>query len=44
MENFSYAAAALAAEGKSSMEDVLAIAALHGIERLGPIPELSTVS
>ena len=44
MENFSYAAAALAAEGSPSMEDVLAIAARHGIELLGPIPEFSTVS
>lgn len=38
MENFSRAAAALAADGNPSMEAVLAIAADHGIELLGPIP------
>ncbi|WP_210767641.1 cupin domain-containing protein [Cellulomonas humilata] len=38
MEGFSRAAAALAAQGSPSMEDVLAIAAEHGIELLGPVP------
>lgn len=41
MEGFSRAAAALAAEGSPSMDDVLAIAAQHGIEILGPIPSLT---
>jgi mannose-6-phosphate isomerase-like protein (cupin superfamily) len=42
MENFSRAAAALAADGDGdpTMEDVLAIAAEHGIELLGPVREL----
>ena len=40
MEGFSRAAAALAAEGDPSMDAVLAIAAEHGIELLGPIPDL----
>ncbi len=39
MEGFSRAAAALAADRAPSMDDVLAIAAQHGIELLGPIPE-----
>ncbi len=38
MENFSRAAAALAAEGGPSMEQALAVAAENGIELLGPIP------
>ena len=38
MEGFVRAAAALAAEGRGSMADVLEIAAGHGIELLGPIP------
>lgn len=38
MENFSRAAAALAAEGDPAIEDVLAVAERCGIEMLGPIP------
>ncbi|WP_421742250.1 cupin domain-containing protein [Cellulomonas sp.] len=38
MEGFSRAAAALATNGSPSMEAVLAIAAEHGIELLGPVP------
>ncbi len=38
MEGFVRAAAALAADGSPSMDAVLAIAAQHGIELLGPIP------
>jgi quercetin dioxygenase-like cupin family protein len=41
MEGFSRAAAALAADGTPSMDDVLGIAAQHGIEILGPIPALT---
>jgi len=41
MENFSRAAAALAADGGVSMEAVLAMAQRHGIELLGEIPALS---
>jgi hypothetical protein len=37
-EGFVRAGAALAAQGKPSMEDVLEIAARNGIEMLGPIP------
>jgi mannose-6-phosphate isomerase-like protein (cupin superfamily) len=37
-EGFVRAAAALAAEGEPSMDQVLEIAARHGIELLGPIP------
>jgi len=40
MEGFSRAVAAAAAEGNPSMEDVLSIATQHGIEMLGPIPDL----
>jgi hypothetical protein len=40
MERFTRAAAALA-EGSSSMDAVLAIAAKYGIELLGPIPDVS---
>lgn len=38
MENFSRAAAVLAADGPPDMGEVLAMAARHGIELLGPIP------
>jgi mannose-6-phosphate isomerase-like protein (cupin superfamily) len=38
MERFTRAAAALAAEGEPSMAAVLAVAAQHGIELLGPVP------
>jgi hypothetical protein len=38
MENFTRAAAALAVDGAPTMETVLAVAARHGIELLGPIP------
>lgn len=38
MEQFSRAAAALAASGEPAMEAVLAIAERHGIELLGPVP------
>ena len=41
MEKFTRAAAALAADGDPTMEAVLALAAEHGIELLGPIPELT---
>ncbi|PWN02710.1 cupin domain-containing protein [Nocardioides silvaticus] len=40
MEGFTRAAAALAAAGEPSMEAVLAIADEHGIEMLGPVPDL----
>jgi mannose-6-phosphate isomerase-like protein (cupin superfamily) len=40
MEGFSRAVAAAAAEGVPSMDAVLGIAAQHGIEMLGPIPDL----
>lgn len=40
MEGFSRAGAALAAEGNTSMQAVLAVAAQNGIELLGPIPDL----
>ena len=40
MEGFTRAAAALAAEGEPSMDAVLAIAEKHGIELLGPIPQV----
>lgn len=36
--NFTRAAAALAVDGAPTMETVLAVAARHGIELLGPIP------
>jgi oxalate decarboxylase/phosphoglucose isomerase-like protein (cupin superfamily) len=38
MEGFTRAAAALAVAGEPSMDAVLAIAAHHGIDLLGPIP------
>ncbi|HSK59996.1 MAG TPA: cupin domain-containing protein [Actinomycetospora sp.] len=38
MEGFSRAAAALAADGRPAMEDVLDLAERHGIEMLGPVP------
>lgn len=41
MERFTRAVAALTADGPSSMDDVLAIAAQYGIELLGPIPEVA---
>ena len=41
MENFSRAVAALAANGSPSMDAVLAVAAQHGIELLGPLPDLA---
>ena len=40
MEGFLHAAAELAASGEVGMEPVLAIAAQHGIELLGPIPSI----
>ena len=39
MEGFCRAAAALAAEGHPSMAAVLTIAARHGVELLGPVPQ-----
>lgn len=36
------ARAALAAEGEPSMDAVLAVAARHGIEMLGPVPAATT--
>ena len=41
MEGFSRAAAALAVDGASSMEHVLALAQEHGVELLGPVPAVS---
>ena len=41
MEGFSRAAAALAADGAPSMERVLALAEVHGVELLGPIPAIA---
>jgi len=41
MEGFCRAAAALAAEGHPSMAAVLTIAARHGIELLGPVPQVT---
>jgi mannose-6-phosphate isomerase-like protein (cupin superfamily) len=41
MEAFSRAVAAAAADGDPSMDAVLGIAAQHGIEMLGPIPDLA---
>ena len=38
MEAFTREAHALAAEGEPRMEDVLEVAARHGIEMLGPVP------
>jgi mannose-6-phosphate isomerase-like protein (cupin superfamily) len=38
MENFTRAVAILAAEDAASMDAVLAVAAQHGIEMLGPLP------
>ena len=38
MEGFARAAAALAAAGTPTMEQVLAVAAAHGVELLGPVP------
>ncbi|MDD7964516.1 cupin domain-containing protein [Actinomycetospora lemnae] len=39
MEGFARAGAALAADGPPAMADVLALAARHGVELLGPIPD-----
>lgn len=39
MENFSYAAAALAADDEADMPAVLDLASRSGIELLGPVPE-----
>jgi mannose-6-phosphate isomerase-like protein (cupin superfamily) len=41
MEQFSRAAADLAARGEPSMDAVLAIAERHGVELLGPVPAVS---
>ena len=41
MEQFSRAAADLAAEGHVDMATVLALAGQHGIEMLGPVPQLA---
>ncbi len=41
MEGFCRAAAALAVDGAPSMEAVLAVAAQHGIDLLGPIPSVT---
>jgi DNA-binding phage protein len=38
MEGFMRAAAALAADGNPEIDAILAIAAQHGIELLGPVP------
>jgi mannose-6-phosphate isomerase-like protein (cupin superfamily) len=38
MEGFTRAAAALAASGAPTMEEVLAVAQQNGIELLGPVP------
>jgi mannose-6-phosphate isomerase-like protein (cupin superfamily) len=40
MEGFIRAAAALAAGGRPTMDEVLEVAARHGIELLGPIPAI----
>ena len=42
MEGFSRAAAALATSGDPSMDALLGIAAQHGIELLGPIPNVAS--
>jgi mannose-6-phosphate isomerase-like protein (cupin superfamily) len=39
MEDFSRAAAAQAATGSPTMEQVLELATAHGVELLGPVPE-----
>ena len=41
MENFTRAVAAIAADGPPEMDAVLAIAAQHGIELLGPVGQLA---
>ena len=41
MENFCRAVTALAAEGDPGMAAVLTIAACHGIELLGPVPQVT---
>jgi mannose-6-phosphate isomerase-like protein (cupin superfamily) len=42
MEGFLRAGAALAADGSPDMEAVLAIAVQHGIELLGPVPDVKS--
>jgi hypothetical protein len=44
MEAFARAAAAVADEGDTDMEQVLGIAARNGIELLGPIPAVAPAS
>ena len=44
MEGFARAAAALATDGEPNMDQVLGIAARHGIELLGPIPTAAPAS
>ena len=39
MEGFSRAAAALARDGVPTMDEVMRVAELHGVEMLGPVPE-----
>ena len=41
MEDFCRAVAALAAEGDPGMAAVLSVAARHGIELLGPVPQVT---
>ncbi len=41
MEGFTRAAAALAATGTPSMEQVLALAEEHGVQMLGPVPAVA---
>jgi mannose-6-phosphate isomerase-like protein (cupin superfamily) len=42
MEDFCRAVAALAAEGDPGMAAVLSVAARHGIELLGPVPQVTS--
>jgi hypothetical protein len=42
MEGFSRAAAAAAAAGSPTMEQVLELAEAHGVELLGPVPTLAS--
>jgi hypothetical protein len=44
MEGFLRAGAALAADGNADMEAVLAVAAQHGIELLGPVPNAKSLT
>ena len=41
MEGFTRAAADLAARGEASMDAIISIAGEHGIEMLGPVPDVS---